>query len=821
MYISPERLDVYPPEYVESSEETPTRYIIRTTDGEEHRYRITLIDSLSTIAPDSLPRFASFKFNNKFNDQVFTDVIGTIQGDSLITASVGAIGKWLTPSFQLYDSLACVYVDTVRQYSKVSRLRFEDPVTYRVQRPGWQIMGPSTQTENEQEETPSVVEEIVTQVVLTPEMLSTNAPTNFPDTEGLDKLLDEDLSTMFHSTWSTGAYEKLSLDETPYIDVALPELLHKLQFSYTTRSTNGRHPLSIRIYARNEDTEWVQIRDFTVEDDGLPITASTTYQSSTIDLGDDYSFLRLEQTQCAYKNYLAWAELAIYKVEEKSAEQNTGSDGETDLGNEPVSLQWFPYGRTYQVSVDWPTDRAVMTPTIRVVTETGEMVTSKEYYLNATISIDGAGVYPDMPETAVLIKGRGNTSWNMSKKPYRLKFETKQKPFGLTKGKSWVLQANAQRGSMMVNAIGMKIAHLMDAAYPTHVVPVELYMNDTYMGSYIFNEKIGFANNNIDLLDETAATLLELDTYYDETYKFKSQYYNLPVNVKEPDFSDTTTETQLTFSDIQTDFNQFVSVVIGGEEVSDWVDVNYLASFLSTTELVGNYEVMHPKSVFLYKENMFGDSKYIFGPVWDLDWAFGYEESHQYYTSGDTDQFYSSPKYTFSESQASSFWKQLRYSSEAVDRAYYKLWTVFMKNGGIDEVIDFCDDYFSFAEPSFQNNAQKWGDGYSTSYSTYVSNAKTWLRRRAESIYAQLTPYDLTDELQGPEYWNPSEATVDNDDPEVIDKINDLGVHRQPTYFNVFDLRGVQLKRQATYDTWRNGLAPGIYIVNGKKVLVK
>jgi len=30
----------------------------------------------------------------------------------------------------------------------------------------------------------------------------------------------------------------------------------------------------------------------------------------------------------------------------------------------------------------------------------------------------------------------------------------------------------------------------------------------------------------------------------------------------------------------------------------------------------------------------------------------------------------------------------------------------------------------------------------------------------------------------------------------------------------------VMLKRDATYDNWRSGLAPGIYIVNGKKVLV-
>ena len=130
-----------------------------------------------------------------------------------------------------------------------------------------------------------------------------------------------------------------------------------------------------------------------------------------------------------------------------------------------------------------------------------------------------------------------------------------------------------------------------------------------------------------------------------------------------------------------------MKAVYNEENISSWVDVDYLASFLSVNELVGNYELMHPKSTFLYKEDLFGDSKYIFGPVWDMDWAFGYETNHNYYTTGATDDFYSNPRHTFSGGsdarEADNFWKHLRYSDEAVDRAYYKLWTRFMTQNGI------------------------------------------------------------------------------------------------------------------------------------------
>lgn len=640
VYLSQDRLDVYPSQFIRNYKQTSKRVRLTTIDGEEHVYRLSLIDSVSTCPPDSLPRFTSFKFNNKFNSQVFTDAQADIIGDSLITVSVAGIGKYLTPSFQLSDSLAAVYVDGVRQYSKVTRRSFKEPLYYTVTRPGWQIIGHAPKTENE------------------------------------------------------------------------------------TREDTG--------------------------------------------------------------------------------------------------LVWQPFGHTYFVSVDWPTDRSVMVPAIYIDTEYGDNVVSKDYYLNAYISIDGAGVYPDMEETPVQIKGRGNSSWstpsyyNNPKNPYRLKFEEKVKPFGMTKGKSWVLQANRQTGSMMTNPIGMRAGHLMGAVATNHVVPVELYLNGDYRGSYIFNEKIGFANNSIDIEDESAAVRLELDSY-NESGQFRTRYYSLPVNIKEPDFYDETTETTLTREDIVADVNAFTEAVYRQNDISAWVDVEYLTAFLSVNELIINYELNHPKSTFLFREDLFGDSKYIFGPIWDLDWAYGYEGTGSYYSSGVSDNFYTRPAHTWSGTDR--FWKNLRYSTEGVDYEYYKLWTKFMTQGGLDELLDFCDEYYEYANPSFLHNAQRWGDG--NNYSKSKENAKNWLRKRANYIYSKLTPYDLTGDLLVPEIWGASASTIDNDDEEdPDDAVRSLRDRRAPTLFTVYDLRGVLLKRGATFDTWRDGLAPGLYIVNGKKVLV-
>ncbi len=286
-----------------------------------------------------------------------------------------------------------------------------------------------------------------------------------------------------------------------------------------------------------------------------------------------------------------------------------------------------PYGRHYRVTADWLVDRVTNVPRMDIDIENGEMVSIKDVYLSAKITIDGAGVFPSMDATDVQIKGRGNTSWSSNpwdKNPYRLKFVKKQAPFGLKKAKSWVLQANSQTRSMMANAVGMKIARMVGTAAANHVIPVELYINGNYRGSYIFTEKVGVSANSVDVEDETVAALLELDTYYDEAYKFRTTRYNLPVNIKDPDLSET--ETHLTLDGIKADFNRFTDALYRKEDISPLVDVDMLARYLMVNELIVNYEIQHPKSTYVYKADMTDkDSKYVFGPVWDLDWAFGYE----------------------------------------------------------------------------------------------------------------------------------------------------------------------------------------------------
>ena len=539
VYLNDGRVEAYPLEYVTEHSETGGQLVIATNIGQTSTYALADVARVSEEAPTDFPQFESFKFNNKFNDQLFTDALGEIVGDT-VNVTIAAIGKRLTPSFKVPEG-TLVYVGSELQESKASRLRFDHDIYYTLTREGCTILLPT----------------------------------------------------------ADGAYV----------------------------------------------------------------------------------------------------------------------------------MQ--PYGRLVCVHVDWLTDRAEV-PAIYITTSDGQAITSKDYFKDATISIDGHGIFPSMEETAVQIKGRGNSSWGWPKKPYRLKFAEKQKPLGMTAGKSWVLLSNYQTGSLMSNAIGMKAANLMGAAAANHIVPVDVYLNGAYRGSYNLTEKVGFANNSVDLADETAAALLELDSYYDEPagQKFRSTPYNLPINIKEPEFG--VDDTRLTLDVVRNSFNSFMTALYKGQNISRYVDVEQLARFLMVNELICNFELYHPKSTFCYRESFESDtSKYVFGPVWDLDWAFGYEGHGRYFQDNATSNYWiNMPSF-----EVRQFMQDLRWKYAPLATKYEQLWEQFMRDD-LEELKEYVQDYYDFAHNSFDLNRTIWGDR--TDYAKQVDVAANWLQTRADKIYQDI-----------------------------------------------------------------------------------
>ena len=696
-------------------------------DGDVIYYNREEYDSCSTVRPE-LPYMTSFKFNNKYNPNLNVDAIAeTVSQDMYF--SLNAIGKWLTASFQLSDDKAVAYVDTVLQVSKVTRQSFADKVTYKVTYPGYNIIE-RVKVQDEVWSEPVVGGESV-EVGLTADMLSTNKPSQ-NSSESLANLLDNNPSTIFHSTW--GSANNATLNINTYIEIDLPEQLENIQIYYKCRPQSGYNPLVWEIYASEDGNMWTLVRTLDYTKDNMPTgRAGQEYTSPTISLGKNYSKLRILQTSGEYsKNHFVLSELRIYKVLEGTVEEPE------KIQDAVYENRKRPFGREYDVTIEWLTENAISVPRIDIDIDGGAFVTSKDYYLNAKFRITGYGVYDNF-EDSVQIKGRGNSSWGYSKKPYRLKFAEKVKPFGLTKGKSWVLLANAQRGSLMANAISMKIGQIAGAHYTNHIIPVDLYMNGRYMGSYMFTEKVGMANNSVDI-DEELGYLLELDTYgsSDEPI-YRTGVYNLPVKIAEPDLEDYTSDVAAARKEAMIkDVREMSAVVFDGGELETVLDVDALARFYLANDFSLNQEINHPKSTFLYKNEGDPEGKLTFGPIWDFDWGYGYETTASYCYSNATSTLIN---YSMA---AHGFWEDIS-NNEIFRKNYYKVWKEFLDNNGMEELEDYIDSYYNFAKNSFDSNAVIWsGNGYTE---TDRDRAKQWLKERKNYIYNNLTEYDIDDLL--------------------------------------------------------------------------
>lgn len=254
-------------------------------------------------------------------------------------------------------------------------------------------------------------------------------------------------------------------------------------------------------------------------------------------------------------------------------------------------------------------------------------IADKTTYLDADLRLEGFGVTDDV-ESRVKIRGRGNSTWNYPKKPYRLKFETKTKLHkGVKKSKNYCLLANFLDETMMKNLAACTALQLLEVPGAFHARPVDVYLNGSYKGSYMLTEKMGFNNGCIDLTNEEEArsVMFELDANFDEDNQFASTRYNLPVVFKDPDVPEDPETAKEWINKWTQDFLEFESAVADKKDLSTYIDYETLARYLIAFNICCNQEINHPKSVYLFKTE---GGKYQFGPGWDFDWAFGYFQTY-------------------------------------------------------------------------------------------------------------------------------------------------------------------------------------------------
>lgn len=260
---------------------------------------------------------------------------------------------------------------------------------------------------------------------------------------------------------------------------------------------------------------------------------------------------------------------------------------------------------------------------------------TEDWLPDATLTIYGADCSVEYAGTTD-IRGRGNSTWKYPKKPYALKLDSKAEILGMPKHKRWVLLANWLDRTLLRNHVSFRIAMQTGLEWTPHGEFVEVILNGKHIGNYYLCEHIKVDENRVDIdeLDEDEVDggyMMELDTYYDEAFKFKSSVKSFPYMFKDPD---EVNDAQFAF------MKDFINNLEGAlydksrfaaREYADYLDVDSFVDWWISYELTGNTETKHPKSTYVHKDK---GGKLKAGPVWDFDWKTFRLDNEEWVTKG-------------------------------------------------------------------------------------------------------------------------------------------------------------------------------------------
>ncbi|PZX20337.1 CotH protein [Breznakibacter xylanolyticus] len=272
-------------------------------------------------------------------------------------------------------------------------------------------------------------------------------------------------------------------------------------------------------------------------------------------------------------------------------------------------------------------------PRIHIDTDNGLPITSKDVYVTARVAIDPNHDVPSSPATLTgRVRGRGNSTWEMPKKSYKIKFDQSYPILGERPHREWVLLANYADKTLLRNALAFQLSRHMGMSFTPCAHYVELYVNNVHMGNYLLTDQVEVAPYRVDVdeldvsddgaMEITGGWLLEVNQAVlrklDEPF-FETEYY--PIVVKSPEAP---TAAQMSYiRQYFWDFEYTLYTDGFKDPVNGFrkfMDDTTMVKWFIINELFKNVDAQRYGSIYFYKAR---SQKLKMGPVWDFDLSSG------------------------------------------------------------------------------------------------------------------------------------------------------------------------------------------------------
>ena len=400
-------------------------------------------------------------------------------------------------------------------------------------------------------------------------------------------------------------------------------------------------------------------------------------------------------------------------------------------------------------------------PHVYINTFTGNSITSKTEYVFARMwyvdERDSVAFYDSLE-----IRGRGNSTWSMQKKPYKLKFHEKVKLLGKGRPntKKWTLLANHGDKTLIRNALTSKVGERLGMKFNPAAKFVDFTLNGDYVGNYQISDNIDVRPHRVDIEEQdvplteesnlTGGYLLEADGFAD-FQNGRTGFYtprNAPIRIHYPDEDDIDNRQYRYIREAVNDLENRLFSSKFSDSIEGYrprVDSTTLANWYVATETSGNPDGFY--STYFYKER--DDDRFYWGPLWDYDIAYGNDNR-----IGDTSlQLMKDVGFGSAviRSWAIRLWED-PWFARLINRRYREA----VADGLQDYMLQQIDSLVTLLQQSQQLNYERWGINvrtlrervlYST-YDQYVSDLRTYVNRHIpylQEAFAKLLPEDPDD----------------------------------------------------------------------------
>ncbi len=309
-------------------------------------------------------------------------------------------------------------------------------------------------------------------------------------------------------------------------------------------------------------------------------------------------------------------------------------------------------------------------PALYITTESGTLdkihakKTNKEAGSLIFVTPEGEKAYDG---ALTQIKMRGNSSTTFKKKNYQIKLEDGANLMGMGKSRTWILTGNSRDKSLLRNQITLDMAMHSGLSYTPEHISAEVYINNQYMGLYLFSEKVMIdddrvaitdleamnenLNGNVeeaamvgpkkatkgqfkayqlakDPEDITGGYLIEFESYPSRFKEEASAYHTtraMTLVIKSPEYASVAQMEYI--SAFMQGFENAIFSKTGvdpdsGKHYAEFVDMQSLVNKYMIEEISKNYDGNN-SSMFFYKPADSQSPLAFAGPVWDYDSAYG------------------------------------------------------------------------------------------------------------------------------------------------------------------------------------------------------